>query len=336
MRITPELLDEATKVYKENHPNTTCFSKCIFLSWYCSVNDCNFCYRSTIEKPADPSKSRRTLGSVFVEGFLAKECGFDLEFITGGYGIYPMKDMVEITRVLSIIFNKKIWLNLGVLGKPALEQFKPYVEGVVASIESINPELRKIVCPSKPLSGYEQLYANVGDDFKKSCAFIVGLGEKSEDITLLHDWIRKHKLDQITFYALKPVKGTPYTKGPDIEYYAAWVAKTRIAFPKLKIITGITGRRPQDVGILLKAGANVITKFPAFRQFGSDAAKVFQQQLDDSGRECHSNLVTLPDIDFVARIDALPISDDYKEQMKVVLPRYLERLTKKQLLSLRT
>lgn len=335
MKITPELLEQATKVYKEHHPNTTSFAKCLFLSWYCSVNDCNFCYRSTITKKEDPSKMRRSLGSILVEGFLARECGFDLEFITGGYGIYPLKDMVDIARVLSIIFKKKIWINLGVMSRPALKQFKPYVQGVVASIETINPKLRNVVCPSKPLSGYEQLYANAGDDFEKSCAFIVGLGERDEDITLLHDWIRKHNLSQITFYALKPVKGTPYTKGPDIEYYATWIAKTRIAFPKLKIIAGITGRRADDVGVLLKAGANQITKFPAFRSFGSDEAKLFQKHLDESGRECASNFVRLPDVDFVARIDGLPIEDQYKIQMKEVLPRYLERLQKKQLLSLR-
>jgi biotin synthase-like enzyme len=323
-----ELLDQASKVYHENWPNTTNFGKCFFLSWYCSVNDCNFCYRSTIAKPEDPSKSRRSLGSVFVEAFLSCKLGWDIEFITGGYGIYPLDDLVEITRVISKMYGHKVWLNLGVLNKIALERFKPYVEGVVASIETINPELRAKVCPSKPLEGYLQLYKNAGDDYKKSCAFIVGLGEKPEDIVALHNFIRDNKLDRITFYALKPVKGTPYKEGPESNYYASWIAKTRIAFPKLEIIAGITGRRAHDVGLLLKAGANQITKFPALRKFGSDEAKEFEKQLKESGREFRSNLTTLPDLDWNAEIDAVDISEEYKTEMKRVLPSYLKRLNK--------
>ncbi|MBD3318855.1 radical SAM protein [Candidatus Woesearchaeota archaeon] len=327
MQITPALLDKAASEYNKYHPHSTTFSKCLFLSWHCSVGDCTFCYRSTIKQTEDPKKQRRRLASIFVEGLVSKVLGYDLEFITGGYGIYPVDEMVEIARVLSHIFGEKIWVNLGVMNKIMLQRFKPYVQGVVASIETINPDLRQQVCPSKPMSGYLQLYNNA-EGFKKSCAFIVGLGESVSDLDLLHDFIREHSLDQITFYALKPVKGTPFTVGPPIENYAWWVAKTRIAFPRMRIIAGITGRRANDVGILLKAGANVITKFPALRMFGSKEAMMFEEQLRRSGRSFDCTLTVFPVIDWNALIEALPVSMELKSEMLEVIPRYVKRLKK--------
>lgn len=271
---------------------------------------------------------KRKLGSIFVEAFLSQKLGWDVEFITGGYGIYPIDELVAITKGISQIFGKKIWINLGVISKPALEKFKPYVKGVVASIETINPKLRDYVCPSKPMSGYLKLYENAGDDFEKSCAFIVGLGEVEEDINLLHEFIRDNKLSQITFYALKPVAGTEYTEGPEINYYASWIAKTRIAFPKLNIVAGITGRRAKDVGLLLKAGSNLITKFPALRKFGDEDAIEFQKQLTESGREFTCNLTKIPELNWNTEIDKLPLDQLYRDEMKSILPTYLSRLKK--------
>ncbi len=43
------LIEQAGEVYRKNFPNTTWFGRCIFVSWYCDVGTCDFCYRSTIK-----------------------------------------------------------------------------------------------------------------------------------------------------------------------------------------------------------------------------------------------------------------------------------------------
>ena len=48
---------------------------------------------------------------------------------------------------------------------------------------------------------------------------ILGLGETLKDIPLLLEFIKKHNMDKITFYALNPTKGTIYTKGPETDYF---------------------------------------------------------------------------------------------------------------------
>ena len=41
------LMKDAEKIYFENFDGNTWYGRCIFISWYCSIADCNFCYRST-------------------------------------------------------------------------------------------------------------------------------------------------------------------------------------------------------------------------------------------------------------------------------------------------
>ncbi len=329
---TPALLAEATRVHEAHHPARVSFAKCVFLSWYCSLGDCTFCYRSTIKQETiDPAKARRRIESICMELFLARSWNLELEFLTGGYGIYPIKDTVEICKLASLIMGEKIWVNFGVMGKPVLEQLKPYVKGVVASIESIHPDVRKQVCPSKPMEGYVQLFKNAGSDFEKSAAFIVGIGETADHLELLHDFIREHQLSRMTFFELQPVKGTPFTEGPPLDYYAWWIAQTRIAFPEIEIVAGISAKRPEDTATLLRAGANIITKFPIMNKFGTPEAKLVEEQLKATGRTCATNMSIMPQLNWAEEIDKLSIDERYKEGMLTLLPTYLKRYERKKL-----
>ena len=321
-----ELLQKAQEVYNQNFKPIAWYGRCIFLSWYCDLGTCKFCFRSTIKHKIRHAKTaRRTIASILVEALLAKNLGWRIEFLTGGYRIFPIDELVKITEMVSKVYGEKVWLNLGALKKEELEKFKPYIEGIASSIETINPELHKEVCPDKSIKPYEEMFENA-KNLKKSITIVIGLGEKKEDFELLKNFIKKHNLDRITFYALKPVKGTPYTKGPAIEDYLWWIAQTRIAFPKLEIMAGTTPRRYEEVDLLLKAGANSITKFSATKLFGSDVAKIVAQKVKNAGRKFTSELVNLPDIDWDKQIDELDLDKEIKEELREKLNSYLNSM----------
>lgn len=322
-----ELLQQASKVYKENFKPIAWFGRCIFLSWYCDVGTCKFCYRSTVKDRIRHAKhARRSIPSIIVEALLAKHLGWRIEFLTGGYKIFPMEQLIDITKLVSKIFGEKIWLNLGALEKQDLDKFRPYINGIVSSIETINPELHKEICPNKPIQPYVDMFDYAGE-LKKSITIVIGLGETFDDINILFDFIEKHQLERITFYALKPIAGTPYTKGPESHYYAEWIAKTRIRFPKLEIIAGITARRVDDVPLLLRAGANAITKFPATKKFNSEEAQKIEEYIKQEGREFIGTLTKLPDIDWNKEIENLDIKEDLKKETKEKLKLYLDRMS---------
>ncbi len=326
-----QLLKQANEVYLNNFGNSVWFGRCIFLSWYCNVGTCKFCYRSTQKNRIKHAKhAKRSIPSIAVEALLAKILRWHIEFLTGGYEIYSMGELVHIAKLVSEIYGEKIWLNLGAIEKKDLEKFKPYVKGIVASIETVEEELHNKICPNKPIKPYEEMLDSA-EGFEKSMTIVIGLGEKKEDIELLHKFIAKHDLKRITFYALKPVPETPYKEGPSTEDYVYWIAKTRIKFPKLQIIAGTTARRVGEVDKVLLAGANAITKFPATKKFNSKEAKLLEKNIAKAGRNFNSTLTKLPSIDWNSEVEALNVSDELKIEIKEKLKLYLKRMSSKKL-----
>ncbi|MEW5896083.1 MAG: radical SAM protein [Nanoarchaeota archaeon] len=321
---TLSLLKKAEKTYHDNFDGRTWYGRCIFLSWYCSVGDCRFCFRTTVKhKIKHPADSRRTMASVLLEALFCKKFNWRIEFLTGGYGIMPFEEILEIIKNVSLVYGEKIWLNLGVMGPEHLERVRPYVKGICASMETLTPKVHEYVCPSKPIEPYAQMLSQLRW-FKKSVAIIVGLGDKIEDIKYLFDFIEKYKLNRITVYALKPVKGTEYANGPSLEEFVQWLAHLRIRFPKLEIIAGTNLRRCEEAGYLMKAGANAITKFPATKQFGTEKAKLVEQLIKNEQRQFISNLTTLPEIDWDKEISSLPLEQKHRQDMKEKIPLYLK------------
>lgn len=332
-----QLLEKSNKVFLDNFKPEAWFGRCIFISWYCDVGTCKFCFRATQkDRIKHASHARRSIASILTEALLAKKLGWEVEFLTGGYRILPLPELVKIAKLVSEVYGEKVWLNLGALKKEEIDAFRPYIKGVVSSIETINPELHDSICPNKPIQPYEEMFS-YADGLKKSMTIVIGLGEERKDFELLAKFIEKHKLDRITFYALKPVKGTPYTHGPDSKDYAWWIANTRIRFPKLHIIAGTTYKRVMmeddcdtndDVQLILRAGANAVTKFPATKKFGSDAAKKIEDEVKKAGRKFISTLTRMPDVDWDAEIDSLSIEDDIKDKLRPVFKDYLRNMGK--------
>ncbi|MFP4403825.1 MAG: radical SAM protein [Candidatus Woesearchaeota archaeon] len=325
-----ELIFKANKVYNENFNNETYFGRCIFLSWYCDKGSCDFCFRSTIKHKIKHSKNaKRSVASILTDAYLGKKLGFKIEFLTGGYGIFEFDEIVDITKKVSEIYNEKIWINLGVLSKEEMIKLKPYIKGICASIETIEEELHNKICPEKPIKPYEEMLDIANSlKLKKSITIVIGLNEKKEDINLLFDFIKKHKLDQITFYALKPIKETPYTKSPSIEYYSWWIANTRINFPKLKIIAGLTPKTPEYTKIILKAGANAITKFPVLKKFNTKDTKLIEDQIKEANRNMTSNLTKLPKFDIDKDLEKFDFNTELKKNMKEKIMQYINKFEK--------
>ena len=325
---TSALMKQAQQTYQANFTNECWYGRCIFLSWYCDLGTCKFCFRSTVKhKIKHAPNAKRSIASVLVEALLCKKLGWRIEFLTGGYKIYPIEQLVKITKLVSEVYGEKIWLNLGVIKPEHLKQFQPHVKGIVSSIETIEPKLHKEVCPDKDIEPYEEMF-ETAEDFKKSMTIVIGLGEKKEDFKLLKKFIEKHKLSRITFYALKPVKGTPYenTNGPRTEDYLWWIAQTRITFPKLEIIAGTTARRYEEVGFLMQAGANAFTKFPATKMFGTEQAQRIENDIKSNGRKLKGTITKFPEIDWDQAIDKLNIDPELKTQIKEKLKVYLARM----------
>jgi|FLOH01.1.fsa_nt_gi biotin synthase-like enzyme len=324
---TKDLLKKAEAIYWENFDGRTWLGRCIFLSWYCAL-DCKFCFRSTQKhKDSHPEDQRRTLASVLLEALFCKVFNWRIEFLTGGIGMMPFPQMVGIMKSVSEVFGEKIWLNIGVLSQKQLELCRPYVKGICSSMETLNPDLHTEVCPHKPIKPYDVMFTNI-EGFKKSAAVIVGLGEPLDSITYLFDFIEKHSLDRITVYALKPVRGTGFTEGPSSDEYLSWLASLRIRFPKLEIIAGTNLRRSEEVGYLMNAGVNAITKFPATKQFGSNNAKKVEALIKAEKRVFISTLTKVPkDIDWNKEIDSLNVDELVKEDMKEKIKPYIKKFS---------
>jgi biotin synthase-like enzyme len=328
---TEQLIEQAEQVYKENFSNECHFERAVFLSWYCSLGDCTFCYMSTQKsKIKDPKKARRRLSSVLAEIVLSKELGWKIEFLSAGYGSYTNEELLEVVKASSKVAEEKLWLNIGYLDNKELNNFLPYLEGTSASIETVNWELRKKVCPSKPLEPmFKMLKLAEEYNLKKGITIIIGLGEKIEDIEELFKLIKEYKLDRVTFYSLNPHEGTAFSKGPETEYYLQWVAKTRIEFPRLEIITGSWVNRLEEIHLLLKAGANAFTKFPALKLFGSNYAQEIEAQIIKANRKLKGSLIKLPEVDWEKEINSLEIDQGLKSQVYSKLKEYLNKMKTK-------
>ena len=306
----------------------TWFERAIFLSWYCAKADCKFCYMSTM-KNLDPKKARRTKESILAEALLCKSLGWKIEFLSGGYESYTEKELFFLIKEIHKIHGEKLWLNMGVLNEKALELFKPHLKGVTGAVECINPKLHDFLCPSKPLSEITDMFKTCDKlNLKKSMTLIIGLGESLDDFNSLKKFIKEYRIDRITFYALNPHEGTLFIKGPKSEYYSEWIRQTRKEFPKLEIVAGSWVNRLNEISLLLKSGADAITKFPAIKLFATKYAKQIENQVKLAGREFTGTLTKLPAINWNKKVDKLDLDKNLKEKIKIKLNIYLKQMLK--------
>jgi len=328
---TEQLIKQAELIYKQNFPLTTCFERGMFYSWGCGIQDCAFCYMSTQPKDKNPKETKRSKESILAEFLLARELGWHIGFFTGGIGVFHPDEVEEFLKLITQVFGQKIWISLGALPKPLLIRYQPYLEGVVGSTETINLELHKIICPSKPLEPYQKMFLAAKElNMQTAMTLILGMGETKEDLELLKEFIRVHSISKIHIYGLKPREGTPLGNAPipTADWQAWWIASLRIAFPTLIIQCGIWEDRLERVSLLLRAGANAVSNFRATKLFGTPLAHELEHQAVLAGRQFEGTLTVLPDIDWDAKVTALNIDDQLKERIKEKIKQYLEVMQK--------
>lgn len=313
------------------NPKKIHFDRAIFMSWYCSIGDCAYCYMSTQKKLiSEPSKARRTKASILAEAYLCKKLGWKIGFLSAGYGSYTVESILDICKSIYKITDEKIWLNIGVLNESAIKKLSPYLEGICGAVETTNKKIHKKVSPSKPIAPIEKMY-KVCDKYnlKKSMTFIVGLGETINDFNSLKIFIAKNKIDKIIFYALNPIKGTIFekSKGPEIDYFVGWIRKTRKAFPKIDIVAGHWVNRVDYIHLMLNAGANAITKFPAISLFSTKFARTIEKEIKKSGYELQGTFTKMPNIG-LGEIRSLSFGKKMNEEMIAKVKGYLNEMCK--------
>ena len=306
---------------------TTWFERAIFLSWYCATPDCTFCYMSTFKgKIKNPAMAKRSLASVCAEAFLAKKVGWKIEFITAGTKALSNAEMEKTLKCIYEITGEKHLLNFGALTDQQIQQFLPYIKGYCGTVECINVEKRKEICPTKPIEPIlETLKKSEHYDLKKAITIIIGIGETEDDIPTLIEFIEEHKIDKLILYALNPVHGTAFSQGPSKEYYLKWLTEIRKSFPHLYIVAGPWISRVDIIHDLLEAGATSITKFPAIKYFNSDAAKKIEEECKIIGYKLQGSMTSIPDFS-LDEIDEFSFSEELKAQIKKKIQSYLLRM----------
>ena len=329
---TQSLINKANKVFLDNFPAEACFERALFFSWYCSIRDCTFCFMSTQpDNPRFRTVGRRTQESLLAETVLCKHFGWDLGFLSGGIGSFEVKDFKEVIKNISTTYNEKIWLNVGPLSKKVLEDYSPYLKGIVGSIESVNPEVHKRICPSKPVEPYLKMFDCAEElRLKKAVTVITGVGETRDDFENLKSLITDYKINKVHIYSLVPEKGTVFqnTQIPSLDYHAWWIAQTRINFPKIDIQCGIWSDRVERISTLLMAGSNSVSKFPIIRKFATRQAKEIVEQAKKAGRLFKGNLTEMINLDWNRLVNELSIPEDLKNGVSQRLNMYLRMMEK--------
>ncbi len=265
-----DILKEASRINKIEYVT---LERAVFLSWWCDKGDCKFCFMSTQRhRIVEPLKARRKLSSILAEAAICSRIGWNIEFLSGGYGSYSTDEIKNIAEMVACVTEAPVWLNVGALSSRDMGKFGNEIEGIVGAVETINKKLHRSTCPSKPMQpilGMLEAAKDVG--LKTGITIILGLGEGIEDLPALFKLVEKLSLDRITFYSLNPQEGTRYENQPPPSsiYQAGVIALTRINFPDMEIIGGTWIDQLPNIGLMLLAGANGITKYPLFSMFGN-------------------------------------------------------------------
>ncbi|MBD3309875.1 radical SAM protein [Candidatus Woesearchaeota archaeon] len=321
-------LAKAQEVFKKNFKPVTWFERTIFFSWYCGIADCRYCYMSTQKDKIRGNRlARRTTESILAETILCKKLGWPIGFISGGHDAFTKVEFRELVANIHNVYGQKLWLNVGPMKREELEPLLPYTKGVIAAVETVNPDVHSYVCPSKPVKPMESMLSlATGYRLKKGMTIILGLGETMDDYERLRSFIRKHNISKIHFYGLNPQKGTVFENSspPNASYQAEWIARTRIDFPKMDIQAGIWVDRVRYVSRFLDAGANSISKFPAIRLFNKKPAKELEAQAKKAGRRFLGTMTELPRIDI--KKETKMLEPALKAKVRKKLEQYLEKM----------
>jgi len=295
---TDAFLDILKKANRITESEYVTLERAVFLSWWCDKGDCKFCFMSTQkDRIVEPLKARRKLSGILAEAAICKRIGWNIEFLSGGYGSYSTEEIKNIAEIVAYITEAPVWLNVGALSSSDIGKFGGEVEGIVGAVETVNKKLHRSICPSKPVQPIVRMLKEAREiGLKTGITIILGLGEGIEDLPALFELIKELALDRVTFYSLNPQEGTGYENQPPPSsiYQAGVIALTRINFPDIEIIGGTWTDQLPNIGLILLAGANGITKYPLFSMFGNRYGRKVEEEIKFANRKL---LGTFSDLD---------------------------------------
>lgn len=312
-----DLLNQANQLTLKTHGDNISLERAVFLSWWCDKGDCAFCYMST-QKPLikDPQKARRRLEAILAEVEVVNRMGWNIEFLSGGYGSFTTSQIRNLAQEIHQLTDNPVWLNIGITRD--IDSYGEEIKGITGAVEVANPDLQRQICPSKNLDEILGMLELAGDlGFGKAITIILGLGETPDDLNYLFRLIEDYDINRVIFYSLNPHEGTPYAQEPQPAslYYAGVVAATRIRFPNLEIITGTWIDNLANIGPLLLAGANGLTKFPLFSMFGTGKGRRVEEEVYWAGRTLEG---TFTDVDRLK-------GTSYRRDLEPFVKRYITR-----------
>ena len=329
---TEQLVKEAKKVYEQQFGDGAWFERALFYSWACQQEHCcTYCYMSTLPKEKRTNERVRSFSSLLAETLLCRECGWIFGFLAGGVNVFSDEKVYDLLEKINAILGYKVWINIGNLNAEQMRTFKPFIRGVIGTIEVMDDELHGKVCPSKPKSAVESMFQDARHEgLERGMTLIVGLGEPEEDIEKASAFIERHGVTKVHLYGLNPQKCTVFedVSPPSAEYQARWIAQLRIRHPEIDIECGIWKDRVDRVGLLLEAGANSVSKFPILRSFGTPEAHEIESQTKDAGRRFKGTMTDLPMVDWEHKIEELPFNDSLKQEIAKRLAIYLNKMKK--------
>ena len=101
-----------------------------------------------------------------------------------------------------------------------------------------------------------------------------------------------------------------------------WIKKTRENFPNIDIVVGPWVDRVDSLSLMLNAGANALTKFPAIKLFNTIHAKNIEEEIKKAGFELEGSFTKIPEIDF-QEIKNLSFDEELKKEIIRKVKEYL-------------
>ena len=304
--ITEEVLEEAETAFKSHFKPEARFERQVVFSTHHHINP-----RERGQSTQQSRVVKRATASVLAESILCKTLGWDL-LSKANLSLYTFGEIVDLIREMSNAYEDKLWVDVGAVTKTELELLTPFVQGITATIGSVNKDIQRRVSPNTPLTTYMSMF-NEARTMKHGMSITLGLGEKLDDMEELARFIETHQIDRVLFRPFKPRRASRYFKEPSSFYCARWIAETRIRFPKLTIVAGTNEHRVAETGLFLKAGANTITNFPSIRLFNSEQARIIEEEIRNAGRVLKG---TLTDMRVLNKVRESRMEDHIKEKLE--------------------
>ncbi len=327
------LTKKAQTVYQANFDNLVWFERSIFINWTCAIADCKYCYLSTKpkHKPNQELKALRSKESILAETLVCKVMGWKVGYITGGLRVESTDYLINLIDKIDSINGQKIMMNFGPYSRNLVEKFKPHVLGMGSAIESFDEELHNFICPSKPLKSLLRFLGDLKDlGMEKLITIILGLGEKKEDVLTVIENIKKYNIEKVQLCFLKPQENTIFDEvpPPNMRYMAYWVAKIRVACPKVIIKVALVKERVEDFSLLLEAGANCFSRFLVFNDFKSKFSEQLEEECKKADRKLVGHFNNLPQVDLKKEVSNLSFDEEMKEKILVKAEQYWKKLSR--------